>query len=191
MAQQTENTKKLMRRLAGSLVSWLTFQQAALRSRMYNEYWMYPPIFEVASARGWKIRPQFPLKVNEKNTIKYVDFVFYGNKKRHVENDRVAAVEISYIRKNTGAQKISKDECKLKKFRNDHFRNGKLGAIKRYVLIAGKEDHLRSYCNSNFQRAMPLFKEDYSGTLGWRYSSPSKFPNENLWCVMVVAVPAP
>jgi|HubBroStandDraft_4_1064222.scaffolds.fasta_scaffold43914_1 hypothetical protein len=188
MAQPKENTKKLMCRLAGSLVSWLTFQQSALRSRMYSEHGMYSPIFEVASARRWKIRPQFPVKID--GTTKYIDFVFYGITKKHVKNDRVAALEISYIRKrNSESEKISNDESKLRKVRVNDFLNGKYGAIKRYVMIAGKESHLRHYCKSHFKRALPLFKDKPPGNLGWMFRSPIKFSDENLWCVLVLVVP--
>jgi hypothetical protein len=88
---------------------------------------MYSPIFEVASARRWKVRPQFPVKVA--STTKYIDFVFYGVTNRHDKNDRVAALEISYIRKNANRTKISNDERKLRGVRANDFLNGKFGTV--------------------------------------------------------------
>lgn len=110
--KDTENAEKLMRFLAGSLVSWLTFQQAARRAQMYTEYFMYPPIFEVASGRGWKIRPQFPIFYE--NTWKYVDFVFYNTSR-----NEVAAIELSYIKDKSNKYKISNDKYKLRQFKSD------------------------------------------------------------------------
>ena len=63
--KNTEGTELLLRRLAGALVSWLTFQQAAKRSIMYDEFFMYTPIFELVSAREWKVIPQFSYKTEE------------------------------------------------------------------------------------------------------------------------------
>jgi hypothetical protein len=154
---------------------------------MYSEHGMYSPIFEVASARHWKIRPQFPVKID--GTTKYIVFIFYGITNKHVQNDRVAALEISYIRKKKyKSKKISNDESKLRKVLVSDFLNGKYGAIKRYVMIAGKESHLRDYCKSHFKRALPLFKDEPPGNLGWIFRSPFNFSGDNLWCVLVLVV---
>jgi hypothetical protein len=213
---EKEDTKRLMRRLAGSLVSWLTFQQAALRSKIVGEHQMYAPIFEVASSRGWKISTQFPLKDashdDNKESTKFIDFVFYRTTDKSLENDRVAAVELSYVRKsnrrtsgrrsNTPKDKITIDECKLQRLRGDDFRKGQYGAMRKYVMIASKENQLRAYCKSNprqniLQQATQLLnipEAKYSlRNVGWIFYSPIKFysrqsSEQSRWCVMVLFV---
>jgi len=173
-----------MRRLAGSLVSWLTFQQAALRSKMYKEYWMYAPIYEVAAAREWDIEPQQHFRHNTKN--KYIDFIFYGiDQKKYDEGDRVAAVEVSYIRTGSPVAKINDDFEKLRNFKS--FKSRKYGGIKRYIIIAAKKDVLEKYCKSHFRTASPLFTKNPPKKLGSIYHSP--IPEyRSRWCVMVLCV---
>jgi hypothetical protein len=187
--QPTENAEKLMRFLAGSLVSWLTFQQSARRAKMYTEYFMYPPIFEVASGRGWKIRPQFPIFYE--NTWKYVDFVFYNA----THKNEVAAIEVSFIKEKSKKDKINNDKYKLQQFKSDDFFGGKFGEMKRFIMIAGKENELKKYCNSNLPEAAQLLrKKQHVKGIGWIYVSPLKLHTKNgsgqlaCWCVMVLSV---
>jgi hypothetical protein len=141
---QQEDTQRLMRRLAGSLVSWLTFEQAARRSKIMKEQQMYTPIYEVAVSRGWKISTQVPLKgvsrEDKEKSTKYIDFVFYTR-------NRVAAVELSHVRtvgrSPSPTDKILVDQCKLQKFKKDDFREGRHGSPRRYVMIASKENQLK------------------------------------------------
>jgi hypothetical protein len=152
---------------------------------------MYALMFEVAAAREWKVWPQFPLSTTD--STKYVDFVFYGKSKKHPIEDRVAAVEMSYIRgKDNKKDKISVDEAKLSAFESEHFFKGKFGKIKRYVIIAGKENDMEKYCKRHLKKAVVFFGNGKrSRGSGWIYFSPIKFQKDGVstrWCVLVLPV---
>jgi hypothetical protein len=187
---EPETTQRLMRILAGSLVSWLTFQQSAKRSRMKREHWMYGPIFEVASARGWKTIPQFSVKIGK--TTKYPDFLFYRTNKP-VTNNSIALLEVSHIKSGSAPTKVSEDKKKLQKIRRQDIFKGRHGTISRYVMLVSYKDVLETYCKSNLKQAVPLFtqltqrKAPVSKKLGWIYWSP--YPFRLRWCVMVLIVP--
>jgi len=203
---QEEDTERLMRVLAGSLVSWLTFQQSAKRSKMNGEHWMYAPIFEVALARGWKTIPQFPVKIG--STTKYPDFLFYRTSKP-VKNNAIAALEISYIKEKTSPQKVSKDQEKLNKILDNQIFGGRHGAMRRYVMLVSDKEDLQQYCKANLPQALPLMKraeylercskgsvpkikpksEKELSKIGWIYCSP--YPFRLRWWVMVLIVPSP
>ncbi len=188
-----------MRRLSGALVSWLTFQQAAKRSIMYDEFYMYTPIFELASARQWKAIPQFSPETDN-GTSQRFDFVFFrATPRRHGSDGRVAALEVSYIswkKKSWKANKIDNDEEKLRNLETKDFKGGRYGPIKRYVMIAGKENDLEQYCKKHYCKAMPVLGGSQK-RIGWIHRSSIKFraPDDDkghistCWCVMVLHVP--
>ena len=191
--QRTEPPNRLLRRLARSLASWLTFQQIALRSPMYSEYFMYTPIFEIAAARGWKVSPQshFKARVEIKDSRewkhRYVDFVFYHASKKLAGD--VAAVEISYINEDSRRNKIRCDICKLSAFKSRHFSEVKHSRMNRYILIAAKEDCLTAYCNKAKLNQGTTVLEDGEDakTLGFIYRASNNLPSS--WCVLVLYVP--
>jgi hypothetical protein len=160
---------------------------------MYTEYFMYPPIFEVASSRKWNIQPQFPF--NYGDGWKFVDFVFYKTTGKAKHGSEVAAMELSYIKKGSKTDKISTDQSKLRRLNSDDFQNGSYGTMKRYVMMAGQEDDLKKYCATKLKTAAKLLGSEETAQGGWIYRSPMKLrvktgngSQSSHWCVMVLSV---
>jgi len=160
-----------MRRIAGGLVSWLTYQQVALRSPMYSERFVYTPIFELATARHWKARHEYSAKLYANENKKRLDFVFSSDIEKSEKNIKVAvidakkcdkklmkvaALEIKYVssksienasKKETVIKSILEDEKRLKEF-TPHAKKGVRYSTKRYIILFGKENHLNSLCGT-------------------------------------------
>jgi len=45
-------------------------------SSYYSEYYLYWPILEIASAQGWSVSCQYPLKASTPGRPRAIDFVF-------------------------------------------------------------------------------------------------------------------
>jgi hypothetical protein len=175
-----------MRRLGGSLVSWLTFQQSARRWKMYKERWMYGAIYEVAAARNWTIWPEYHAKVGKKTC--YVDFVFYGGTSRHHKKDRLAALEISYIKAGSKPQKISEDEDKLRAITVAKIDPKDVSTAKKFLMIVGKYSELKNYCSKYVIPAIPLFEDGNECSVGWIYHSSYPYTADTRWCVVILVV---
>lgn len=218
IGEQNESTERLMRRIAGGLVSWLTYQQVALRSPMYSERFVYTPIFELASARHWKANPEFSVKLDDEESKKRLDFVFSSGGKKRDKKDKVAALEIKYIsdkRRKTDIENVIKDEQRLKKFQDNHFQNGVHLPADRYIILVGKEGAVRWLCETAYntrkkrenksslmKRAHEImespngqsrkgehFGRVYYSSIDFR-ASEKEGGHHNRWTVMVLLVPS-
>jgi hypothetical protein len=197
-----------MRRLAGGLVSWLTYQQVALRSEMYSERFVYTPIFELASARGWRADHEFSVKLDSEEITRRLDFVFSFGSRKHDKNDKVVALEIKYISQNEKQktkeiQKIMIDEEKLKKFDDGKFHKGIHAPIDRYIMLMAKKKSLESLCSQARKNGKSVFgkgslmkrvqtiinngKHYEAEPFGEIFYSP--FNYKALWCVVILFVP--
>ena len=109
--------------------------------------------------------------------------------------------KVSYIgskKNNWKAAKIKDDEAKLRKLKADHFLKGKYGNIKRYVMIAGKENHLKECCRKYFNRANKLLDRPpqtgegriciYRSSIKFKAGDYDEGRYSTCWCVMVLSV---
>lgn len=67
--------------------------------------------------------------------------------------------------------------------------------MKRFIMIAGKENELKRYCNSYLPEAAQLLrKKQHVKGIGWIYVSPLELRTKrgrgqlSCWCVMVLSV---
>jgi hypothetical protein len=212
MSRKSEEPEDFMRRLAGGLVSWLTFQQVALKSEMYSERFVYTPIFELATARGWRAEHEVTFKLESQS--KRLDFVFSNGRKKFSMEDRVAALEIKLIPKkikSTTIEKIICDEERLKKFNGNEFHRGIHASVDRYIMLIAKKKNLISLCDKAEKIRESVIGESVlgEGSLMRRVRTIMKscenknhegqpfgeifyssFEYKALWCVMILFIPA-
>jgi hypothetical protein len=207
--KSAETTEMLMRRLAAGLVSWLTFQQVALRSEMYSERFVYTPIFELASARGWRADHEFSVKLDSEQVTRRLDFVFsFGSKKDN--KNKVVALEVKYIsankkQKTNEIKRLMMDEEKLKKFDDSKFHKEIDAPLDRYIMVIAKEKSLKLlssqakkmgkdvFLRGSLMRRMTTIlrtqdKNDKAEPFGEIFYSP--FNYKALWCVVIMYVPS-
>jgi hypothetical protein len=94
-SKSREKADYLAERLSDAICGWLTFQQAARRSKAYNEHLTYLPIFEVADGRGWRVYPQFALRDEavRRGAPNTIDFLFL-----HTGYRAFVALEVKFQR---------------------------------------------------------------------------------------------
>jgi molecular chaperone DnaK (HSP70) len=166
-----------MRRLAGGLVSWLTYQQVSLRSKMYSERYVYTPIFELAVARKWQVEHEF------QHNGQRIDFVF-----KNAEG-KLIALEIKYIRKNAKKELILDDMKKLEDLNKKKF-------FARYIMLVAKRESITALAKKSkekiFTRISKILtskkgcnrKDDLFGRV-YHTSIPEY---NNKWCVLVLLI---
>lgn len=128
-----------MRRLVEGMAAWLTFKQAAAARTLYCEHFLYPPLYEIGSGRGWKVLAQVPVTktVPKSGAPETLDFVFF---KRATQSTSEAAimVEVKFLRGENSAQELSalySDFVKLRKISLKQMNNVTLN---RLTCIPGK-----------------------------------------------------
>lgn len=130
---------ELAKRIAEGMAGWMSYVQACRHSRMYSEYLVYYPIFQLAEGRDWKVFPQH--KIPKKyigGRYPTVDFLF------RKENIGVF-LEVKFARYNMDHPiSITNDIKKL-----IHLDTGCVAEkkppneMRRYILILGQEQNIR------------------------------------------------
>jgi hypothetical protein len=144
----------LMERVSDGLVGWVAFQQAARRSKLFLEYYLYPPVLEMAFGRGWIVTPQFPLPrvKGQRGASETFDFLFFRNTdKRNGVPRGLAAVEIKFVRKLSRNYQIADDARKLIKVDSSDLNLEGYGDLRRYIMVCGYEKTLRAYFAKNIE----------------------------------------
>lgn len=141
-------TDFLMVRLAEGLAGWLSYQQVARRNPIYSEYLLYPPIFEMASGRGWNALPQksMPREQGQQGAPRTLDFVFA----RPPQGDRakaLAALEIKFAHPKRGLPgRVQNDIAKLSGISSAQMGLEEFGDLKVYLMIVGQAKSVASSC---------------------------------------------
>ncbi|WP_189048809.1 hypothetical protein [Aliidongia dinghuensis] len=98
---QRKRERILIRRLVDGLAGWLTFKQAGAARTLYCEHFLYPPIYEIASGRGWSVLAQEPITTSSARSgaPSTLDFVFFEKSRNIQRGSRgLIMIEIKYIR---------------------------------------------------------------------------------------------
>lgn len=138
----------LLERLSDGLVGWVAFQQAARRSKLFLEHFLYPPVFEMAHGRGWVVTPQFPLPraKGQRGASETFDFLFFREAdQRNGIAIGLAAVEIKFVRKPDQNYDIASDARKLVKVNEKNLGLEGYGKLRRYIMVCGYEKNIRAY----------------------------------------------
>ena len=152
--EKRNEAQYLAERLSDAICGWLTFQQAARRSRAYNEHLTYLPIFEVADGRGWRVFPQFAVReeLARPGAPNTVDFLFF-----HKTHKVFVALEIKFQkspRARTGA--FTPDVLKLVRLHHG--------------LIAAEIPRLKKYCTPAFPITRVLMTIGQRDGLRWLWN---------------------
>lgn len=153
--EQKERERKLVRRVVDGLAGWLTFRQAGGATTLYSEYFLYPPIYEIASGRAWSVLAQEPIKgatasAPSRGAPSTLDFVFYES--RGVPgNHGLVMMEVKYLRGKNATQNLSglqDDFIKLRMVARDTLRNArrlsKCGSPAKWqIIVAQRGDYAR------------------------------------------------
>jgi len=161
-------TNNLMVRIGEGLIGWFTFQQAAHRSGIYSEYLFYPPIFELAAGRKWRVSSQIPLSENKKSTY---DMAFVK-----MEKSAAAALEVKFVRNKKRSYKngIINDLNKLHLIRTNPSNYLSNIVPEVYELIVGKEEAIKKAIkdtplNSQWDDQWTEGDKKLGKNSGWRF----------------------
>src|SRR5258708_6422995 len=126
---QKDREQRLVRRLVEGLAGWLTFRQAGGAKTLYSEYFLYTPIYEIASGRAWSVLAQEPISnsVRKCGAPSTLDFVFYEKSRGGSTGARgLVMMEVKYLRgRNTTLELggLEDDFTKLRTVTADGLRN--------------------------------------------------------------------
>lgn len=168
--QQEKMEKKLVHRLVDGVAGWLTYKQAAGARTLYSEYFLYQPIYEIASGQGWSVRAQEPIANRPKKSgaPSTLDFVFYELPLKDDRNIGIIMMEVKYLRGENTTQELrtlQDDFTKLRAAKSDDLRHTKspsaCGTPGKWQLIVARREAYRklSACKSKeFSSVIKMLK---------------------------------
>jgi predicted CopG family antitoxin len=148
-----KNQKKregyLVRRLVDGLAGWLTFKQACGASSLYCEHFLYPPMYDIVSGRGWSVLAQEVItnSTPKNGPPRTLDFVFYEKPNKYGGLRGLIMIEVKYLRDDNVTQELcglDEDFMKLRGVTPNNLRNAKAlsacGTPGKWQLIVAQRD---------------------------------------------------
>ena len=199
--KQRERERRLVRRLVDGLAGWLTFRQAGGAKTLYSEYFLYPPIYEIASGRAWSVLAQEPITslLPKDGAPSTVDFVFYEKSRGGSPDSRgLIMMEVKYLRGENTTQELrglQDDFTKLRIVARDDLRNATLLSAcgppdKWQIIVAQREayDKLSKSKSRQFSGVVEMLAATTSrpSRLVYRSVIETKLKSEFHWHVIAI-----
>jgi hypothetical protein len=198
--KQKQREQRLVRRLVEGLVGWLTFRQAAGAKTLYSEYFLYPPIYEIASGRRWSVLAQEPIKNSMPGAPSTLDFVFYEKADNRSPDRRgLILMEVKYLRGENTTNELrglQEDFTKLRAVTRDGLRNARSLAAcgtpsKWQIIVAQREayEKLSKSKSNKFPRVTEMLATalaDNPPRLVYRSVIETKLKSQFHWHVIAI-----
>jgi hypothetical protein len=202
LKNQKKREALLVRRLVDGMAGWLTFKQAGAAKTLYSEYFVYPPLYEIGSGRGWNVVAQAAVtkSIPKKGAPESLDFVFFRDQKGG-RGQGAVMMEVKFLRGESSTQELNSlyaDFNKLKKVSLTSINNVSLNNLnctpgKWQLIIAQREafDRLARSRSKKYKKIVDLLKSARDESLKSVYKSiiETKLKSEFHWHVFAIGEP--
>jgi hypothetical protein len=151
----------LINRLLDGLSGWLMYKQAMGAKQLYSEYFLYAPIYDIATGRGWSVLAQEHLR-KPADARRSIDFVLYRRRRKR-SGPGFLFLEVKYLKnvnRTVELKRLAHDFEKLRLTAKTDIDNSQLVANypkpTKLVLVVAQQSDFNAIARSKSKSYQPV-----------------------------------